>query len=166
MLKARAREKRPGLRVTLFANRLEWLMLACNSGLRPGEQAMLEFSDVDLVHGFIHVQAKPDLEFHSKNYQDRYIPLAPEARIAIESMLAVRKPGEKADLIFHRPDGLPWGDLADSMDRLFVDAGLNKKGTKRFGGGCEILANPSESWWRRGDSNARPRDYETLALAS
>ena len=21
-------------------------------------------------------------------------------------------------------------------------------------------------WWRRGDSNARPRDYETLALAS
>ena len=23
-----------------------------------------------------------------------------------------------------------------------------------------------KEWWRRGDSNARPRDYETLALAS
>jgi len=116
-------------------------MLACNSGLRPGEQAMLEFSDVDLVHGFIHVQAKPDLGFHIKNYQDRYIPLALEARVAIEAMLAHRKPGnlnlrdgdpvEGDDFIFHRPDGSPWRDIGDSMDRLFAAAGLNPKGTRR-----------------------------------
>jgi len=43
-LKARAREKRPGERPTLFCNRIEWLMLPCNTGLRPGEQAMLEFA--------------------------------------------------------------------------------------------------------------------------
>ena len=115
-------------------------MLACNSGLRPGEQAVLEFSDVDLVHGFIHVQAKPDLGFHIKNYQDRYIPLALEARAAVEAMLAHRKPcnvylsdGDPVDgdFIFHRPDGSPWGDIADSMDRLFADTGLNVKGTRR-----------------------------------
>ena len=92
---------------------------------------MLEFSDVDLVHGFIHVQAKTDLGFHIKNYQDRYSPLAPEARGAVVSMLAHQKPWKNADLIFHRPDGSPWGHLADSMDRLFVNAGLNANGTKR-----------------------------------
>jgi site-specific recombinase XerD len=139
-LKTRAAEKRFGARPTLFENRLEWLMLACNSGLRPGEQSMLEFSDVDFVHGFIHVHSKPDLAFHVKNYQDRYIPIAPEARSAIEVMLERRKPGHIArragepvgcDFVFHRPDGSPWGDIADSMDRLFVDAGLNAEGTKR-----------------------------------
>ena len=128
------------MRPTLFGNCAEWLMLACNSGLRPGEQAVLEFSDVDLVHGFIHVQAKPDLGFHIKNYQDRYIPLALEARAAVEAMLAHRKPcnvylsdGDPVDgdFIFHRPDGSPWGDIADSMDRLFADTGLNVKGTRR-----------------------------------
>jgi integrase len=92
LLKARASEKRPGVRSTLFGNRIEWIMLACNSGLRPGEQAMLEFSDVDLVRVFIHVQPKLDLGFHIKNYQDRYIPLAPEAKPAIEAMLPRRKP--------------------------------------------------------------------------
>jgi site-specific recombinase XerD len=139
-LKAKAREKRIGERPTLFVNRLEWLQLACNSGLRPGEQTMLEFSDVDLVHGFIHVQAKPDLGFHIKNYQDRYIPIAPEARAAIQAMLPHRKRAEisigdgkaiSVDFVFHRPDGSFWGDLAESMDRLFEGAGLNAAGTKR-----------------------------------
>jgi hypothetical protein len=35
------------------------------------------------------------------------------------------------DFIFHRPDGSPWGDIADSMDKLFADASLNGFGTKR-----------------------------------
>jgi hypothetical protein len=56
------------------------------------------------------------------------------------SWLAHRKPcnlpldcGETVgvDFIFHRPDGSAWGDLADSMDRLFADAGLNSIATKR-----------------------------------
>jgi integrase len=63
-LKAIAGQKRVGKRSTLFNDRREWMMLACNSGLRPGEQAMLEFPDIDLVHGFIHVQAKPDRLSH------------------------------------------------------------------------------------------------------
>ena len=68
LLKTKAKEKRLGERKTLFGNRLEWLVLACNTGLRPGEQTMLEFSDIDVVHGFIQVQGKPDLGFHIKNY--------------------------------------------------------------------------------------------------
>jgi hypothetical protein len=128
------------VRPTLFAHRLEWLMLACNFRLATREQAMLEFSDVDLVHEFIHVQTKPDLGFLIKNYQDRYIPLVPEVRPAVEAMLASRKPSTLSrkdgklvpvDFIFHPPDGSPWGDLADSMDSLFTDTGLNSKGTRR-----------------------------------
>src|SRR4030095_4251856 len=101
------------------------------------EQTMLEFSDIDLVHGFIRVQGKPDLGFHIKNYQDRYIPLSPEARTAIEAMGASRKRSEVAigdgrflsvDFVFHRPDGSFWGDLAESMDRLFETAGINGPG--------------------------------------
>jgi integrase len=34
------------------------------------------------------------------------------------------------DLVFPRPDGNCWGYLADSMENLFVDSGLNAKGTK------------------------------------
>ena len=140
LVKTKAKERRLGERKTLFANRLEWLVLACNTGLRPGEQTMLEFSDIDLVHGFIHVQGKPDLGFHIKNYQDRYIPLSPEARTAIEAMGAGRKrcavtieDGRtlSIDFVFHRPDGMFWGDLAESMDRLFESAGFNGPGTKR-----------------------------------
>jgi site-specific recombinase XerD len=54
-LKAVAQQERPGKRSTRFSDRLEWLMFACNSGLRPGEQCLLELADIDLVHGFIHV---------------------------------------------------------------------------------------------------------------
>ena len=59
--------------------------------------------------------------------------------MAVEAMHAHRKPctfrtndGEvTGDFVFHRPDGLPWGDIADSMHRLFADASLNGTGTKR-----------------------------------
>jgi len=139
-LKAASRRERPGMRPTLFGDRLEWLMLACDSGMRPGEQTMLEFLDIDLVHGFILVQAKPDLGFHIKNYQDPYIPLAPESKVAVDMMRARRRSGKlksptgkavDVDFVFHRPDGSCWGDLADSMDALFVAVGLNAQGTKR-----------------------------------
>jgi site-specific recombinase XerD len=127
------------MRPTLFGNRIEWLMLACNSRVRHGEQAVLESSDVDLVHSFIHVQAKPDLGFHIKNYQDRYMPLAPEARTAVEAMLVHRNPcavslsnsdAVAGDFIFTGPTArrgvtwpIPWTGCAD--------AGFNADGTRR-----------------------------------
>jgi Phage integrase family len=35
------------------------------------------------------------------------------------------------DFVFHRPDGSSWGDLAESMDRLFESVGLNAPGMKQ-----------------------------------
>jgi len=40
---------------------------------------MLEFSNVDLVHGFIHTR-KARCRFRIKNYQDRSIRLSAEAK--------------------------------------------------------------------------------------
>lgn len=68
----RAEEKRAGVRPTLFNDRREWILLACNSGMRPGEQRLLEFADIDLDHGFVCIQSKPKIGFHVKNYQHRY----------------------------------------------------------------------------------------------
>ena len=83
-LLAKAREERPGVRRTHFNDRWEWIVLGCNTGLRPGEQRFLEFADIDLQHGFLRVQSKPRIGFHVKNYQHRYIPLAPLAWIPMD----------------------------------------------------------------------------------
>ena len=233
-----AGEPRPehGIRPHQFNNWPEWIMLACHTGLRPGEQATLEFSDVDLIR-FLTIRRKAHLRFHPKNYQIRRIPLADPARTAIENLLHVKHPA--SDLVFHRADGSRWGDIAASFDSLVDRAGLQRKAPDNltlhslrhtFASWCSLgglslrrlqaflghksittteryshLGNagvhpaygrlvkflndflptglpnePSEAekrdrealqvvennWWRRGDSNARPRDYETLALAS
>ncbi len=234
-----AGEPRPehGVRTHQFNNWAEWLMLACHTGLRPGEQATLEFSDIDLTHGFLTVRRKPHLRFHPKNYQLRRVPLAEPAVMAIEKMARVKH--DASDLLFHRADGSRWGDIAASFDSLVDRAGLQRKAPDNltmhslrhtFASWCSLgglslrrlqailghksittteryshLGNagvhpayarlakflneflptglPKELseaekrerkelevienlWWRRGDSNARPRDYETLALAS
>jgi integrase len=73
-LLAQAAQERDGLRCTLFNDRLEWIMLACHTGLRPGEQRLLESSDINLEQGYLRIQSKPWIRFHVKNYQHRYIP--------------------------------------------------------------------------------------------
>jgi Phage integrase family len=150
----------------------------------------------------------------------------------------LKKKHAASDLVFHRPDGNPWGDIGASFDDLVVQAGLQKTVTSerltphslrhtyaswlaiagvslrriqellghksvmtteryshlghngqhryyfelaRYASNGFVTrfvtseapqapANSSQvienEWWRRGDSNARPRDYETLALAS
>jgi integrase len=123
-LVSQASEKRPGMRPTIFNDRWEWTVLGCNSGLRPGEQRFLEFADIDFQHGFLRVQSKPRIGFHVKNYQHRYIPLAPSARQAIQAQLA--KKHTASDFVFHRPDGSPWGDIGDSIEDLVQAAGLQK----------------------------------------
>ena len=124
LLLSKAQEKRDGLRSTLFNDRREWIMLACNTGLRPGEQRFLEFGDINLEHGFLRIQSKPQIGFQVKNYQHRYIPLPPEATLAVQAQLAKKHP--TSDFVFHRPDGSPWGDIGDSLDELVVSVGLQK----------------------------------------
>ena len=80
------------MRSTLFNDRWEWITLACNTGLRPGELRFLEFSDIDLQHGFVRIQSKPHIGFHVKNYQHRYIPLPPQAREAVLAQLEKTHP--------------------------------------------------------------------------
>jgi integrase len=124
LLLAKAREERDGLRSTLFNDRREWILLACNTGLRPGEQRLLEFSDVDLQHGFLRIQSKPRIGFHVKNYQHRYIPLPPAAREALCAQLEKRH--QASDFVFPRPDGSPWGDIGASFEELVVRTGLQR----------------------------------------
>src|SRR5207244_716791 len=83
----RATEEREHARSTLFNDRREWVLLVCNTGLRPGEQRFLEFADIDLSHGFLRIQSKPRVGFHVKNHQLRYIPLPPKAREAVLAQL-------------------------------------------------------------------------------
>jgi len=90
-----------------FSNWPEWLMLGCHTGLRPGEQRVLEFADIDSTHGFLIIRRKPHLHFKPKNYQLRIVPIVHPAPTAIEAMIANRHPD--SDLVFHRPDGSPWG---------------------------------------------------------
>src|SRR5439155_3253502 len=60
----RATDEREHARSTLFNDRRQWVLLACNTGLRPGEQRFLEFADIDLSHGFLRIQSKPRVGFH------------------------------------------------------------------------------------------------------
>ena len=122
-----AGEARPehGVRLHQFNNWPEWIMLACHTGLRPGEQSTLEFSDIDLVHGFLTIRRKPHFHFHPKNYQLRRVPLSDPARMAIEKMAELRH--EVSDLVFHRVDGSRWGDIAGGFDSLVDRAALQRK---------------------------------------
>ncbi len=115
-LLAKAAQEREWLRSTLFNDRREWIVLDCHTGLHPGEQRVLEFSDINLEHGFVRVQSKPKINFHVKNYQHRYIPLALPARDAVVAQRT--KKLSESDFVFHRPDGSPWGDIGDSFDDL------------------------------------------------
>ena len=125
ILLAKAHDDREGLRSTLFNDRREWISLACNTGLRPGEQRFLEFGDIDLRHDFLRIQSKPRFGFQVKNYQHRYVPLPPDARDAVQAQWA--KKHASSDFVFHRPDGSPWGDIGGSFDELIVSSGLQKQ---------------------------------------
>jgi hypothetical protein len=74
---------------------------------------MIQFADIDLDHGFLRVQSKPEIGFHVKNYQHRYIPLGPQARQAVEAQWL--KKHVDSDFVFHRPDGSPWGDIGPHL---------------------------------------------------
>jgi integrase len=100
-------------------------MLACHTGLRPGEQATLEFSDIGLIHGFLTIRQKPHFQFNPKNCQLRRVPLSDPARMAIEKMAELKHPD--SELVFHRVDGSRWGDIAGSFDSLVDRARLQRK---------------------------------------
>ena len=77
LLTEKAREEPDFVRSTRFNDCWSWIVLACNTGLRPGEQRVMEFADVDLEHGFLRVQSKPQIGFQVKNYQHSYFRCPP-----------------------------------------------------------------------------------------
>jgi integrase len=95
------------------------------TGMRPDEQSTLEFSDIDLVHGFLTIRRKPHFHFHPKNCQLHRVPIADPARMAIEKIAERKHPD--SELVFHRVDGSRWGDIAGSFDSLVDGAGLQRK---------------------------------------
>jgi site-specific recombinase XerD len=50
-------------------------MLGARAGLRPGEMYFLEWTDLDLERGKLHVDSKLHLGFHIKTYERRTIPM-------------------------------------------------------------------------------------------
>ena len=76
---------------------------------------MLEFPDVDLVHGLIHVQPKPDLGFHRQELPGSIHSAGAGSEGRDHGMLAHRKPSRLAfeggkpvsvDFVVHRLTGL------------------------------------------------------------
>ena len=108
-----------------------------------------------------------------------YVELEPYHRIVhVERMfLPDRTPGNRAETTFD-PDGpgtlmTVRYDLARCQDarQHAADRRGARNGSQlcpsRIDGRNDSGVNGElGDWWRRGDSNARPRDYETLALAS
>jgi hypothetical protein len=100
-------------------------MLACNTGLRPGEQRLLQFADTNLEHAFFA---------HPEQTRDR-IPCekfsTPLYSASTSSLRSHFGPAEKEAPGFgfriQRPDGKPWGDIGASFDDLVVAAGLQKE---------------------------------------
>jgi hypothetical protein len=57
-------------------------------------------------------------------------------------------------------------ELAQCVSNGFVPRFVTSAPENALRNGSELTEVVEDKWWRRGDSNARPRDYETLALAS
>lgn len=55
-------------------------MLGARAGLRPSEMYWLEWADVDLVDGKIHIDSKPRLGWNVKAYERRTIPMPPDLK--------------------------------------------------------------------------------------
>ena len=102
----------------------EYVMLACNTGLRPSELLHLEGRDIDLVGRKLRVRRKPELGFHPKSYHERELPLNDHAFSAAAALLEQRV--EKSDFLFHHRDGSRAKSLRESFETLVKRAGLDE----------------------------------------
>jgi hypothetical protein len=111
-LLSKAAEKREHVRATLFNDRREWIMLACNTGRRPGEQRLLEFSDID---SGAWVLASPKQAPGQVPREELPAPIYSITATASDALLAqMQKKHSASDFVFHRPDGKPGRRLMNS----------------------------------------------------
>ena len=107
-----------------FRNWPEWIQLNVNTGLRLREMLFLEWSDVDLSAGVLHIRNKKDLGFHPKSHQERRIPLNKEARSSLRRLQFLRHPD--SEWVFHKPDGTQWKSVRQSFENLVEDCKLKE----------------------------------------
>jgi integrase len=105
-----------------FTDAREFVVIATNTGLRRAELLHLEFSDIDWERRVLTVKRKPHLDFHPKNYQQRFVPLTDEAHDALRSLLAKKHPS--SGFVFHKSDGSRWVDVSNAFQSLVRRAGL------------------------------------------
>ena len=102
----------------------EYIMLGCNTGLRPSELLHLEGRDVDLPGKRLRVRRKPELGFHPKGYHERDVPLNDHAFYAAASLLEQR--AQASDFLFHHRDGSRVRNARESFDTLIKRALLDE----------------------------------------
>ncbi len=107
-----------------FTDIREFVVIGANTGLRRSELLHLEFSDVDWERRIVSVKRKPHLNFHPKNYQQRFVPLTDEAHDALRTLLVKKHPN--SGFVFHKADGGRWLDVSSAFQSLVRRAGLRK----------------------------------------
>jgi integrase len=104
----------------------ELIDIACFTGLRKAELLHLEFTDID--GRILHVKKKPHLGFHVKNYQERQVPLVPQALAAIEQLRSRKHPA--SNFLFHRGNGAKWTDFVATFESAVERCGLKAPGPR------------------------------------
>jgi len=110
------------LPVEPFTDTREFVVIGTNTGLRRAELLHLEFSDIDWERRVLTVKRKPHLDFHPKNYQQRFVPLTDDAYEALRNLLARKHPS--SGFVFHKSDGSRWLDVSNAFQSLVRRAGL------------------------------------------
>jgi integrase len=96
------------------------IIIGTNTGMRIGAEALtLKWSDVDLMRGFVTVQAA-----YSKNGQTRNIPLNSRAKEAFRYLKSI----SRSDYVFQKPNGLPYKSMEKPFLKACEDAGLSGSG--------------------------------------
>ena len=108
----------------------EYVMLGCNTGLRPRELLHLEGREVDLLRKRVRVRRKPELSFHPKSYHEREVPLNDHAFYAAANLLKQR--AQASDFLFHHRDGSRVRSVRESFDTLIERARLDEVIPYRF----------------------------------
>jgi integrase len=108
----------------------EYVMLGCNTGLRPSELLHLEGRDIDISGRKLRVRRKPELGFHPKSYHEREVPLNDHAFTAAAALLEQRV--GKSDFLFHHRDGSQARSIRESFDTLVKRARLDRSLVSRI----------------------------------
>jgi integrase len=94
------------------------------TGLRDGELRNLEWSDVDLLRGLVHVRVKQD--WKPKTGRGRTVPLAAEARALLSAL------PRRSNYVFATRNGKPWvpprQPWVDLLNRIHTKEGMDLRG--------------------------------------